>query len=75
MDDQLDVRGWLQPLAPGVYERAALVRFEQTTLPVRVVAIVSSPEQAEALRRQKERKARAKGRKLSPQARFLAGFL
>jgi hypothetical protein len=75
VDAQLDVSGWLHPLAPGVYERAALVRFEQTALPVRVVAIVSPPEQAEALRRQKERQARAKGRKLSPQARFLAGFL
>ena len=48
---------------------------EQTTLSVRVIAIVPTPEKAAALRRKKEHEARAKGRKLSEQARFLAGFI
>jgi len=51
------------------------VHFEQTTLSVRVIALVPTPEKAEALRRKKEHEARAKGRKLSEQARFLAGFI
>ena len=72
---QFDVNGWLHSLAPGVYERQALVHFEQTTLPVRVIAIVPSAEKAAALRRKKEHEAKAKGRKLSEQARFLAGFI
>src|SRR5436189_123358 len=42
---------------------------------VRVIAIVPTPEKAAALRRKKEQEARAKGRKLSEQARFLAGFI
>ena len=65
---QFDVNGWLHSLAPGVYERQALVHFEQTTLPVRVIAIVPSAEKAAALRRKKEHEAKAKGRKLSEQA-------
>src|SRR5207248_947873 len=73
-DFRFDVCGWLDTLSPGVYERQALVHFEQTTLPVRLIAIVPSPEKAAALRRKKEHEARAKGRKLSEQARFLAGF-
>jgi len=40
-----------------------------------VIAIVPTPEKAAALRRKKEHEARAKGRKLSEQARFLAGFI
>ncbi len=52
-----------------------LLHCEQTTLSVRVIAIVPTPEKAEALRRKKEHEARAKGRKLSEQARFLAGFI
>lgn len=72
---QFDVRGWLLSLAPGIYERQALVRFEQTTLPVRVLVVVPPPEQAEAMRRKKEHEAHAKGRKLSESSRFLAGFL
>jgi Transposase DDE domain len=72
---QLDVCGWLHTLSPGVFERQAQVRFEQTTLPVRVIVIVPTPEKAAALRRKKEHEARAKGRKLSEQARFLAGFI
>jgi len=72
---QFDVNGWLHTLAPGVYERNALVHYEQTMLSVRVIAIVPTPEKAEALRRKKEHEARAKGRKLSEQARFLAGFI
>jgi hypothetical protein len=72
---QFDVNGWFHTLAPGVYQRNALVHSEQTTLSVRVIAIVPTPEKAEALRRKKEHEARAKGRKLSEQARFLAGFI
>ena len=72
---QFDVSGWLRTLSPGMYERNALVRCEQTTLAVRVIAIVPTPEKAEALRRKKEHEAHAKGRKLSEQARFLAGFI
>ncbi len=72
---QFDVNGWLHSLSPGVYERQALVHCEQTTLSVRVIAIVPTPEKAAALRRKKEQEARAKGRKLSEQARFLAGFI
>jgi hypothetical protein len=72
---QLDVCGWLHTLCPGIYERQALVHCEQTTLPVRVIAIVPTPEKAAALRRKKEHEAKAKGRKLSEQARFLAGFI
>jgi Transposase DDE domain len=72
---RLDVCGWLRTLSPGIYERQALVHDEQTTLPVRVIAIVPTPEKAAALRRKKEHEAKAKGRKLSAQARFLAGFI
>jgi hypothetical protein len=62
---QFDVRGWLLSLAPGIYERQALVYFEQTTLWVRVLVVVPPPEHAEAMRRKKEHEARAKGRKRS----------
>src|SRR5439155_874062 len=48
---QFDVNGWLHSLSPGVYERQALVHCEQTTLSVRVIAIVPTPEKAAALRR------------------------
>lgn len=72
---QFDVSGWLHSLSPGVYERQAQVCSEQTRLPVRLLAIVPLPEKAAALRRKKEQEARAKGRKLSEQARFLAGFI
>jgi DDE family transposase len=72
---QFDVNGWLHTLSPGFYERQELVHFEQTTLPVRVIAIVPPPEKAAALRRKKEQEAKAQGRKLSEQARFLAGFI
>ncbi len=72
---QFEVRGWLRTLSPGFYERNARVRCEQTTLLVRVIAIVPTPEKAAALRRKKEREARAQGRQLSEQAYFLAGFL
>jgi hypothetical protein len=44
-------------------------------LPVRLVALVLPEEQAEALRRQKQRQARDKGRTLSSEALFLAGFV
>jgi hypothetical protein len=72
---QFDVNGWLHTLSPGVYERNAVVHFEQTTLSVRLIAIVPTPEKAAALRRKKEHEAKAQGRKLSEQARFLAGFI
>jgi len=72
---QVDVSRWLRTLAPGVYERNALVHCEPTTLSVRVIAIVPTPEKAEARQSKKEHEARAKGRKLSEQARFLAGFI
>jgi hypothetical protein len=69
------VCGWLHTLSPGVYQRQGLVHFEQTTLSVRLIAIVPTPEKAATLRRKKEHEARAQGRKLSEQARFLAGFI
>lgn len=72
---QFDVCSWLHSLSPGVYQRQGLVHFEQTTLLVRLIAIVPTPEKAATLRRKKEHEARAQGRKLSEQARFLAGFI
>jgi hypothetical protein len=70
-----DVDGWLLSLATGLHEYAALVQWEQTILPVRLLAVVLPPEQAAALRRKKEHEARAKGRKLSARSRFLAGYV
>jgi hypothetical protein len=72
---RLDVPGWLRSLPPGLYERQALVVDQATQLPVRLIALVLPEDQAEALRRQKQRQARDKGRTLSPQALFLAGFV
>src|SRR5713101_4049878 len=63
------------PLPPGLYERRAMVVEQQDCLPVRLIALVLPQEQAEALRRQKQRQARDKGRKLSEEALFLAGFV
>lgn len=71
---RLDIVGWLRQLAPGTYERAALVRQEARVLPVRLIVTVPPQEQAEALRRHKEKQARAKGRHLSQEALFVAGF-
>jgi hypothetical protein len=72
---RLDVPAWLRPLSPGLYERQAMVVEQAHCLPVRLIALVLPEEQAEALRRQKQRQARDKGRTLSPEALFLAGFV
>jgi Transposase DDE domain len=72
---RLDVPAWLRTLSPGLYERQAMVVEQENCLPVRLIALVLPEEQAEALRRQKQRQARDKGRPLSPQALFLAGFV
>lgn len=72
---QFDVCGWLHTLSPGVYERSVLVCSQQQTLSVRLIAVVPMPEKAAALRRKKLQEAKAKGRKLSEQALFLAGFI
>ena len=71
---RLDVLGWLRTLAPGTYERQALVRFEGKALPVRLIVMVPPPQQAEAMRRHKEKQARAKGRQPSEETLFVAGF-
>jgi Transposase DDE domain len=71
---RLDVVGWLRTLAPGTYERQALVRFEGKALPVRLIVVVPLAEQAEAMRRHKEKQARAKGRQLGEETLFVAGF-
>jgi hypothetical protein len=65
---RLDVPAWLRPLSPGLYERQAMVVEQAHCLPVRLIALVLPEEQAEALRRQKQRQARDKGRTLSPEA-------
>jgi Transposase DDE domain len=72
---RLNVPAWLRSLPPGLYERRAMVVEQEHCLPVRLIALVLPEEQAEALRRQKQRQARDKGRTLSPEALFLAGFV
>jgi len=74
-EHQLDVPAWLGTLSPGLYERQAMVVEQKDCLPVRLIALVLPEDQAEALRRQKQRQARDKGRTLSSQALFLAGFV
>jgi hypothetical protein len=74
-EHRLDVLAWLRTLPPGLYERQAMVVEQEHGLPVRLIALVLPQEQAEALRRQKQRQARDKGRTLSPDALFLAGFV
>jgi hypothetical protein len=74
-EHRLDVPAWLRTLSPGLYERQAMVVEQKDCLPVRLIALVLPEEQAEALRRQKQRQARDKGRTLSPEALFLAGFV
>lgn len=71
---RVDVVGWLHELRPGTYERRATVWAEGQSLPVRLIAVVLAEAQAEALHERKRRQARDKGRKLSEQAVFLAGF-
>ena len=74
-EHRLDVPAWLRSLPPGLYERQAMVVEQEDCLPVRLIALVLPEEPAEALRRQKQRQARDKGRTLSPEALFLAGFV
>jgi len=71
---RLDVVGWLSGLRSGTYQRRGVVISDGKRLSVRLIAVVLPDAQAEALRRQKQRQARDKGRKLSAQALFLAGF-
>jgi len=74
-EQRLDVLAWLRTLPPGLYERQAMVVEQESCLPVRLIALVLPEKQTEALRRQKQRQARDKGRTLSPEALFLAGFV
>lgn len=71
---RLDGLGWLRTLAPGTYQRQALVRHEGKVLPVRLIVVVPPEEQAEAMGRHKEKQARAKGRQPSQETLFVAGF-
>jgi DDE family transposase len=71
---RVDVVGWLQGLRPGTYQRHAVVFSQGKRLPVRLIAVVLPDEKAEALRQLKRRQARDKGRTLSEQTVFLAGF-
>jgi len=72
---RLDVPAWLRTLPPGLYERRAMVVEQEHCLHVRLIALVLPAEQAEALRRQKQRQACALCRALSQEALFLAGFV
>jgi hypothetical protein len=74
-EHRLDVPAWLRTLRPGLYERQAMVVEQEGCVPVRLIALVLPTDQAEALRRQKQRQARDKGRTLSAEALFLAGFV
>jgi hypothetical protein len=74
-EHRVDVLAWLRTLPPGHDVRQAMVVEQQDYLPVRLIALVLPEEQAEALRRQKQRQARDKGRTLSPEALLLAGFV
>jgi hypothetical protein len=71
---RLNVVTWLSGLAQGTFQRHGIVFFQGARLPVRVIAVVLPQEQADALRRKKRRDARDKGRTLSAEALFLAGF-
>lgn len=71
---RVDVVSWLKGLPMGTFQRHASVIHQGTRLPVRLIAVVLSEEQAEALRRKKQRAARDKGRTISEEALFLAGF-
>lgn len=74
-EHRLDVLAWVRTLPPGLYERQAMVVEQERCLSVRLIALVLPEAQTEALRRQKQRQARDKGRTLSPEALFLAGFV
>src|SRR6266702_225857 len=67
-EHRVDVLAWLRTLPPGLYERRAMVVEQEHCLPVRLIALVLPDDQAEALRRQKQRQARDNGRTLSPEA-------
>jgi hypothetical protein len=71
---RIPVVAWLQGLVPGTYQRYATVLEDGQRLLVRLIAVALPEEQAETLRRRKEHEARNKGRRLSEEARFLAGF-
>lgn len=71
---RIPVVAWLQGLIPGTYQRYATVIQDGQRLLVRLIAVALPEEQAEVLRRRKEREARDKGRRFSDEARFLAGF-
>lgn len=74
-EHQLPIADWLGSLVPGLYQRYANVVCEGRVLLVRLVVQVLPEEQAEDLRRQKQRQARDKGRELSAEALFFAGFV
>ena len=74
-EHQLPMASWLSSLVPGLYERYGQVVWQGRSLLVRLVVQVLPEEQAENLRRQKQRQARDKGRALSPEALFFAGFI
>lgn len=71
---RVDVEGWLRGLRPGRSQRHGVVLADGKRVAVRLIAVALPDEQAEALRRQKQRQARDKGRHLSEQALFFAGF-
>jgi len=71
---RIPVVEWLKGLVPGTYQRYAMVIQDGQRLLVRLIAVALPEEQAETLRRRKEHEARDKGRRLSDEARFLAGF-
>jgi len=74
-EHQLPIADWLRSLVPGLYQRYASVVCTGRSLVVRLIVQVLPEEQAEDLRRQKQRQARDKGRELSAEALFFAGFL
>jgi hypothetical protein len=74
-EHRVEVHKWLAQLSVGIHERQAMVIDANRRLPVRIVALVPTPEQAARLREKKSKEARDKGRKLSAEALYLAGFL
>jgi hypothetical protein len=71
---RVEVLGWLAGLPIGTFQRSAAVIHQGRRLAVRLIAVVLPHEKAEPLRRKKQREARDKGRPLSEEALFLAGF-
>ncbi len=74
-EHQLPLIQWLGSLVPGLYQRYANVVSGGRSLLVRLLVQVLPEEQAEDLRRRKQRQARDKGRVLSADALFFAGFI